>query len=122
MRIMGKLLGGYNKKNLKTLINAYEQHLYKCLKKMPRKTSYINVLMHTLGYFSKKLHSREKAFFLEKLEDYRNNKIPISALLIVLGAWSIKYEEQYLLRQTFFEPYPKDLMNVTDSGKGRQLK
>lgn len=122
MRIMGKLLGDYNKKNLKSLINTYEQNLYKCFNKMPRKTSYINVLMHSLGYFSKKLHSREKAFFLEQLEDYRNNKIPISALLVVLRAWSIKYEEEYLLKQTLFEPYPRDLMNVSDSGKGRQLK
>ena len=88
---------------------------------MPRKTSNINVLMHSLGFFSKKLGSKEKAFFLEQLEDYRDNKIPISALLIVLKAWSIKYNEEYLLQQTFFEPYPKDLMSLTDSGKGRQL-
>ncbi len=77
--------------------------------------------MHALGYFSKKLHTKEKAFFLEQLEDYRNNRIPISALLSVLRVWSVKYEEKYLLQQTFFEPFPKDLMDVSDSGKGRTL-
>lgn len=121
MRKMGKLLGQYNKKNLNKVIRLYKKGLYNCLDKMPRKASFINVLMHGLGYFSKKLQSREKAFFLEQLEKYRNNKIPVSALLSVLKAWSIKYEEEYLLKQIFFEPYPSDLMNVSDSGKGRPL-
>jgi len=121
MRKMGKLIGEYDKKNLKKIISLYQSGLYNCLGKMPRKASFINVFMHGLGYFSKKLQSREKAFFLEQMENYRNNKIPVSALLSVLKVWSIKYEEEYLLKQIFFEPYPSDLMNVFDSGKGRPL-
>ncbi|NIP30230.1 MAG: DUF1722 domain-containing protein, partial [Candidatus Dadabacteria bacterium] len=121
LRNMGKLLGDYNNRNFQVLKDNYEQNLHKCLSKMPRKTSFINALMHALGYFSKKLHTKEKAFFLEQLEDYRNNRIPISALLSVLRVWSVKYEEKYLLQQTFFEPFPKDLMDVSDSGKGRTL-
>ena len=121
MRKMGKIIGGYDKKNLSNVISSYQSSLYNCLGKMPRKASFINVLMHCLGYFSNKLQSREKAFFLEQLQNYRNNKIPVSALLVVLKAWSIKYEQEYLLKQIFFEPYPSDLMNVSDSGKGRPL-
>jgi uncharacterized protein YbgA (DUF1722 family)/uncharacterized protein YbbK (DUF523 family) len=121
LKNMGKLLGDYRKKNLQILKDNYEQNLHKCLSKMPRKTSFINTLMHALGYFSKKLHTREKSFFLEQLEDYRNNRIPISAMLSVLRVWSVKYGEKYLLQQTFFEPFPKDLMDVSDSGKGRML-
>ena len=121
MRKMGKYIGEYDKKNLEKIISLYRSGLYNCLSKMPRKTSFINVLMHGLGYFSKKLKSSEKAFFLEQLENYRNNKIPVSALLMVLKAWSIKYDEEYLWKQIFFNPYPPDLMNVSDSGKGRSL-
>ncbi|NIP30664.1 MAG: DUF1722 domain-containing protein [Candidatus Dadabacteria bacterium] len=121
MREIGKIIGSYNKKNLNNIINSYQSSLFDCLTKMPRKTSFINSLMHCLGYFSNNLKSREKSFFLEQLQSYRNNKIPVSALLIVLRAWSIKYEQEYLLKQVFFEPYPPDLMNVSDSGKGRSL-
>ena len=95
MRKMGKYIGEYDKKNLEKIISLYRSGLYNCLSKMPRKTSFINVLMHGLGYFSKKLKSSEKAFFLEQLENYRNNKFPVSSLLMVLKAWSIKYDEEF---------------------------
>jgi uncharacterized protein YbgA (DUF1722 family) len=39
----------------------------------------------------------------------------------VLESWVIKYGEEYLARQTFFEPYPGALMDISDSGKGRDV-
>ncbi|MGB7054510.1 MAG: DUF1722 domain-containing protein, partial [bacterium] len=29
------------------------------------------------------------------------------------------FGENYLLNQTFFNPYPDELMDISDSGKGR---
>ena len=121
MRNMGKLIGSYDKKDLNSILSLYQEGLFKCMGKLPRKNSFINSLMHGLGYFSNNLNSREKAFFLEQLQNYRNNKIPVSALLTLLKSWSIKYEQEYLLKQIIFEPYPSSLMNVSDSGKGRDL-
>jgi uncharacterized protein YbgA (DUF1722 family) len=75
--------------------------------------------MYGLGYFSKKLTSKEKAYFLDLLESYRSAKIPLSAILAVLQSWIIKYDVEYLARQTFFEPYPRELTDIPASGKGR---
>lgn len=33
----------------------------------------------------------------------------------------LQAENAYLMAQTFFEPYPEELVEVTDSGKGREL-
>ena len=122
MRALGKIAGNQQKLPTELVITLYEERLHKALSKNPRRSSHINTLMHGLGYFSTKLKSKEKAYFLDLLEDYRNHKIPLSAINSVLQSWIIKYDENYLARQTFFEPYPKELVEISDSGKGRAVK
>ncbi len=119
MRKLGKIVGNQDKKPIEDVISEYEEHLNKALSKTPRRSTHINTLMHALGYFSKKLTSKEKAYFLDLLENYRNHKIPLSAVITVLQSWIIKYDEEYLERQTYFEPYPRQLIEISDSGKGR---
>ncbi len=119
MRVLGRIVGNKDKAPIEDVISEYETHLQTALSNNPRKGTHINTLMHALGYFSKKLTSKEKAYFLDLLENYRNHKIPLSAVLAVLQSWIIKYDEEYLARQTFFEPYPSELVEISDSGKGR---
>jgi uncharacterized protein YbgA (DUF1722 family) len=121
MRVLGKIAGNQDKLSIDEVISEYESHLQNMFSKNPRRSSHINTLMHGLGYFSKKLSSREKAYFLDLLENYRNHKIPLSAVTTVLQSWIIKYDEEYLARQTFFAPYPPELVEISDSGKGRAV-
>ncbi len=121
LRLMGPLVANPQKQPVPTVITAYEQHLRQALARPPRRTTGINVLMHALGYFSDKLGSAEKAFFLDTLEKYRDKKVPLSVPASLIGAWVIRFEEPYLARQTFFAPYPEDLVTISDSGKGRDL-
>jgi uncharacterized protein YbgA (DUF1722 family) len=81
----------------------------------------INVLLHAFGGFSKQLSSSEKKFFLNSIEEYRDERVPLSALIQVLEAWSIGKSNDYLMQQTFISPYPRELVEITDSGKGRKL-
>ena len=122
MRVLGKIVGNQDKKPITDVIKEYGAHLHKALSTTPRRSTHINTLMHALGYFSKKLTSKEKAYFLDLLESYRSQKIPLSAVLSVLESWIVKYEEEYLARQTFFEPYPRELVEISDSGKAKVAK
>ncbi len=119
MREMGRVAANHDKFPVAQVCRDYDKHLHDALARIPRFTSNINVLMHALGYFSKFLTAKEKAYFLDTLEKYRNEKLPLSAVNGIIKAWVIKYEVDYLERQTFFEPYPAELVSITDSGKGR---
>ncbi len=121
MRALGRITANAEGKRPEILIAEYGEGLRHALASPQRRSSGINVLMHALGYFSDRLTGREKAYFLDLLEAYRNERIPLSAVLAVLESWVIKYDEDYLARQTFFEPYPKELMEISDSGKGREV-
>ena len=121
MRILGKIVANHENADFQTVIRRYEEHLKLAFAKIPRFTSIINVLLHAFGGFSEVLTSDEKQFFLERIEEYRDERIPLSVLLHLLWAWSIKFQNDYLLHQTFMNPYPKKLVEITDSGKGRKL-
>jgi len=111
-RELGNIIGSYNNNNLEDIFNNYEEKLKIALKSVARKGSNINMLMHAFGYLSKNLNSKEKALFLENLDKYRNNEIAITSILMLLKSWVLKYEHHYLMEQTFFSPYPVELMNI----------
>jgi uncharacterized protein YbgA (DUF1722 family) len=48
----------------------------------------------------------------ESLQKYRDGVLPSSVNITMLRLWLRKFREDYLLRQTFFEPYPTELMDI----------
>jgi uncharacterized protein YbgA (DUF1722 family)/uncharacterized protein YbbK (DUF523 family) len=121
MRALGKIVANPARKKAREVIDEYEEHLRRAFAVPPRYTSNINVLMHALGYFSERLSSAEKKFFLDSLEKYRAGRVPLSASVSIVSSWIARFGEPYLGKQTYFEPYPETLVEITDSGKGRDL-
>jgi uncharacterized protein YbgA (DUF1722 family) len=121
MRVLGRIVANPEKKTARDVFGEYEAHLRTAFARPPRFTSNINVLMHALGFFSEGLSRPEKSFFLESIEKYRAGKIPLSATLNVVSSWLARFGDEYLQKQTFFAPYPEALVEITDSGKGRDL-
>ena len=119
LKELGRLVANLVRRPVVAVFADYEAHLFAAMSKTPRFTSSINVLMHGLGYFSEKLKAEEKAFFLKLLEDYRDGMVPLSVPVSVLRSWVVRFDEKYLRDQTFFEPYPEALVEITDSGRGR---
>lgn len=120
MRLLGRIVANREKADWETMTSRYEEHLKRALAHPPRFTAMINVLLHAFGGFSEQLTKEEKSFFLDGIEEYRDERIPLSALLQVLRAWSIRFRNDYLLGQIFLQPYPGQLVEITDSGKGRE--
>ena len=121
MSLMGKIVANHEKRPVAEVIQNYQQHLFSAFSRPARLASNINVLMHGMGYFSKQLKHEEKAFFLDALEEYREGKIPLSVPNTLLKSWIVRFEEPYLMQQSFFEPYPLELVEISDSGKGRNF-
>jgi uncharacterized protein YbgA (DUF1722 family)/uncharacterized protein YbbK (DUF523 family) len=115
---LGRIVANHENYEVKTIINMYEKVLNETLKKPLRRGSNINMLMHLLGYFKNELSKEEKAYFLDVLEQYSMKKIPFSLPIAVIYSWVIRFKEPYLNMQTIFKPYPLEILDVTDSGKG----
>lgn len=111
-RNLGRIVANQKNKKSIEIIGDYEQHFFETLKRPPRCGSNINVMMNAMGYFSDRLSKEEKSFFLDSLEKYRTGRLPLSVNISILKLWIIRFEENYLMKQTFFEPYPEELMDI----------
>jgi uncharacterized protein YbgA (DUF1722 family) len=111
-KALGRIVANRKSKPFDKVIGDYRQRLFKALKWPPRCGSNLNVMMNTMRYFSNELSKEEKAFFLDSLQKYKNGILPFSVNISILRLWIEKYKEDYLLKQTFFEPYPQELMDI----------
>ena len=115
MRKMGIIAANKSNKKIKTILNEYYNSLLLLLSKKSRLLSNINTQMHVMGYFKKMLTQKEKTHFLEILELYRNKKIPISSINNILVSWINRFENKYLENQSFFHPFPHELIISEES-------
>ena len=113
MRKLGRIIGNSDKRTFADLISKYQTVFYGSILDSPKYTANINVLMHVMGYFRKELTHNEKAFFLDSVEKYRTGIFPLFVCLNILKSWIIRFNNEYLIDQTFFEPYTEELIPIT---------
>jgi uncharacterized protein YbbK (DUF523 family)/uncharacterized protein YbgA (DUF1722 family) len=118
-RLSGKIIANHEKLSFDQVYQLYQQELSHIFKKMPRYPAMINTLQHAFGWISDHLSKEEKQFFLNALEEYRDERIPLSTVLHLLKANAIRFKNEYLANQVLLNPYPRELIEITDSGKGR---
>lgn len=123
MKALGKIAANHDHSPFSEVAASYELHLKRALCRPRRYTSNINVLMHILGHFSDRISAGERELFLENIQRYRDGKITICPNTTILKSWIARFDDDYLSSQTFFEPYPQDLMEVDPivSHRGRDL-
>jgi uncharacterized protein YbgA (DUF1722 family)/uncharacterized protein YbbK (DUF523 family) len=122
LKKLGNIVGNHEKKTLQEIFECYEKELYKLLSKLPKYTSNISVSQHLFGFFSKDLSGKEKDFFISMIDKYQKKKVPLSSVASLLKSWALRFDNEYLLKQTYFEPYPERLIEISDSGKGRDYR
>jgi len=121
LKTLGQIAANPKHKNWEELCAAYRGQLVKALARPPRRPSAINTAQHAFGYVSKQLSKEERNYFLDTLDRYREGKAPLSVVTGILGAWVTRFDVNYLAQQTLFAPYPEELVEISDSGKGRDL-
>lgn len=119
MRELGRIVANPERRQIAELLVDYRAKLEVALAALPKYGSLINVIQHAFGGFSDSLSHDERALFVNFVEEYRDERIPASVLLRVVKAWAVRFGNRYLLEQILFEPYPLELVDITDSGRGR---
>lgn len=114
---LGLIVANHEKLETNIVLDNYFNEMVKLFLNLPSKKNYINAYQHIFGYFSNFASKEEKVFILQLMEKYRNGKIDKSAIASILKGYSIKYNIEYLLGQTIFEPFPEELLSLDDSGK-----
>lgn len=116
MRELGQLVAAADPRRAVDAIEEYRYGFGRALHRPARLAAHVNSLMHALGYFRDRLTPGEKAHFLATLAQFRAGAVSLSAPVAILRSWIVRFGEAYLARQAYFEPYPRELVSLADSG------
>ena len=105
LKILGRIVAGYNKNNLSEKLIEYEEHLNLALECIPTTKTHSNVLMHIFGFFSNEFSDFEKNKFFELQENYKKGKITIGVILAEIHPIIYRFNKIYLASQTYFLLY-----------------
>ncbi|SCK03005.1 Uncharacterized conserved protein [uncultured Clostridium sp.] len=116
-KLLDSLIYNDDSFNSNMVFNEYEKYLYKLLERAPRYTSNINVLLKSLNNFKDDITQEEMQFIWNTIDKYKKGLVPFSVPLYLVKGYIIRFNLDYLSNQSFFMPYPEELIHVNDSGK-----
>ncbi|HSM35118.1 MAG TPA: DUF523 and DUF1722 domain-containing protein [Longimicrobiales bacterium] len=119
MRELGRLVAGAADLPPEEAWHLYGEGFRAALDGLPARRTHLNVLQHAAGYVTESLSADERAHFGGMLEVYGQGKLPLSAPVSLLQSWIARFQVDYLANQAYFRPFPPELMDLRDSGRGR---
>jgi len=108
-REMGALVARAGSLSREDLRQQYLALLMRALRLQTTVKKNVNVLMHILGYFKKRLSADEKSEMLQIVDDYHRGLLPLIVPVTLLNHYVRKYEEPYLAKQYYLNPHPLEL-------------
>ena len=62
---------------------------------------------------------KEKEIFVDSVVKYSKGKLHLSSLLTNIKTYAARFNDYEILNQSIFSPYPENLVDLSDSGKGK---
>lgn len=121
-RACGRITANYEQLPAVEVFQLYETEMGKILEKPFRRQAMVNTLYHAYGWIAKEMSSEEKDYTLKMFEEYRDHRVPLQAATRLLKTQAIRFQREYLLCQTLLHPFPLELSDLSDGGKGRKVK
>jgi uncharacterized protein YbgA (DUF1722 family) len=112
LKVLGRIVSNPEKHDFANTIENYSEGLLSLLSGSPRSSNIVNVATKIYGYFSKELGKGEKAHFKKQMEGFRSGGVPLASLRDMLKLWAIRFEDEYIDQQTFFQPFPAELNDI----------
>lgn len=109
-RRLGQLVATAGKKGFGDLCSRYESELMQVMQRQATRKSHTNVLQHLQGYFSKQLSTADRAELVKLIEEYRLGLVPLVAPLTLIRHHFLHHPNEWVVRQTYLDPYPRELL------------
>lgn len=108
-KLLGNIVANYKEERLETILKAYHQEFLIAINQKGNIAKTYNVLLHIYGYFKSLITKEEKEHILTAIEEFREEIIPLIAVIKLLNLYVKRFEIVYLKNQKFLNPYPAKL-------------
>lgn len=106
---LGRIVANHEKKEISIVLEDYKYAFLRAISLKGSISNTYNVLLHLYGYFKKDINKDEKTEILDTLEEFKNELIPLIAVVKILNLYIKRFDIEYLKAQKFLNPYPKEL-------------
>ncbi|NWF66758.1 MAG: DUF523 and DUF1722 domain-containing protein [Campylobacterales bacterium] len=106
---LGQITANMDKLPFSELISSYKDEFLKAISIKSSINKTYNVLQHIYGYFKNDISKEEKAVVLESLDEFKDRLIPLIVIIKLFNLYIYKFNIEYLKKQKFLNPYPKEL-------------
>ena len=110
-----------NENRMEDQLQQYKEKVLNIVSNQRKKENELSIIIKLFEKYKNMLNEEEINMFNDLIESYENQRIPFSTLGVVIKMYATRFKDKDILNQTFFYPYPENLINITDSGKGRKL-
>lgn len=111
-----------NHDGLDETLNRYELTMSNLFNSIPKVTLMADALLQMYDKLKNKISNHEKTFFLSNLEEYKNGIVTLTTITRIIQSWAIRFENKEIINQTFFEPFPNQLINNPQSESRKEIK
>lgn len=111
LKVMGRLVASANKNNLREVLEEYKKLFKEALRRRPTVGQHVNTITHIFGHLSSRLKPSEREHFLKLVEDYKKGRTERKLLVEFLRSYAYRFESDYLITQTYLDPYPEELQS-----------
>ena len=111
---LGSIVANHEKKDLQTVLKEYKEGFLKAINEKSTINKTYNVLLHIFGYFKKLITKEEKELLLMTMEEYKDGIVPLITIIKMFNIYIKRYKIEYLQKQKFLNPYPKELALRSD--------
>lgn len=119
LRRLGRIVAAGSDRTANETLDEYLSLFPGVVASRSRIPSRINALQHVFGHFSNGITQAERQYFLDLIEEYRREAMPLCVVVAILRSWAERFDNDYIRSQTLLCPYPESLSTLGDSGKGR---
>lgn len=108
-RELGRQVGNASGLSAPDLLEKYSGEFLRALATRPTRGRRVNVLAHALGYLRDEGEPVDRQRLADSIEDYRRERLPFVSVLSLLHHFLARHRVAYLLEQSFFAPFPREL-------------
>lgn len=107
---LGRLVALAHQRPVADAAHDYIHDFMATLRTVATAKSHTNVLQHLAGYLKKLLDAGSRQELATLIDDYRQGKVPLFAVLTLLRHHLRQHPNTYVQRQVYLEPHPPELL------------
>jgi len=118
-QVLGRIVANQINEPMEEILQRYKEEFSKAIAQKSSISKSYNILLHIFGYFKNDLNSVEKEELLGVFEEFKAKIIPLIVPIKMLQLYVHKFNQSYLAKQKFLNPYPNELKlrSSLESGK-----